>query len=455
MKKLLAVLLALLLALSMVACGNDSETESDTDVATNTETDTEAGTETESETEIESEIVTDTESETETETETETEGPDADFESRNETVYVNGADPLNVRSTPTTAPNNKLGELKLGDAVQRIGYGGDWSKIVWNGVECYASSLFLSVKQPITIKTADPKNVYVNTSSLRVREYPWAEATEVAYFSNDSRLIQIGIAEEADEFDIIWAHVSFTDEKGNAKEGYVNSKYLTEEAPLAFNELDEIVVVTCEKLSLRAYPSRTDSEVLFVVNTGDELQRIGIAVESDEEDILWSKVIYKGQTCYASSAYLVKKETTAEFSVDEMTIVLANTFEERSAESAAQKGYNSMIASGEITVGIVKELFDKNANNEADTSITAETYASLLIEHMNVEADVVTEGDLVYFEYEIPATDDTAATERVVFIYKSLTAFWQVHFFTYADAYDAYEATIFQYANSVTFSVAE
>ena len=74
---------------------------------------------------------------------------------------------------------------------------------------------------------------------------------------------------------------------------------------------------------------------------------------------------------------------------------------------------------------------------------------------MEVEADVVKDGNLVYFEYEIPATEDTAATTRVIFIYKSLTAFWQVHFFTFADSYNAYEATIFQYANSVTFSVAE
>lgn len=302
MKKLLAVLLALLMILSFTACGNDTETESETDA------DTESTPATESETNAES---TETETETESNTEAETEpvAPPVDntFVDRDETVYVNGANALNIRSSNEIVDGNVVGSLKEGTSVKRVGYNEVWSKIEYNGTVCYASSKYLSTKAPLAFTDVD-EVVYVKVeNTVTLRSKPWAESESLAYLANGIALNRTGIASDIDEFGSAWSRVKYVNNKGETVEGYINSKFLTVEAPIAFTEVDETVVITnCETLNIRAEAS-TSGKTLASPIKGTEIQRIGIAAKADKDGIVWSMLMYEGNVCYASSSYLTLK----------------------------------------------------------------------------------------------------------------------------------------------------
>ena len=112
MKKILAVLLALLMLFSFVACGGGADTESESESESDTSTEA-PGTETQA---PDSESESDTETDPVTESESETEPSVEDiFVDRDETVYVNGADALNVRANNKIDANNVVGTLKEAD----------------------------------------------------------------------------------------------------------------------------------------------------------------------------------------------------------------------------------------------------------------------------------------------------------------------------------------------------
>lgn len=312
MKKFLAVLLAILTSLALVACGNTTETE--TDVESESESETETNTDTESESESESE--TEPESETEGETENEPTVPPVDntFVTRDETVYVVGVSTfLNVRSSNTTEDsNNIVGSLKEGDSVKRVGYNETWSKIIFDGKEYYASSKYLSTKAPVEFKDTN-ETVYVKVeNTVNMRSKPWADSEAVAVLENGQVLVRTGIAKEADEFNSVWSRVKYINANGDILDGYVNSKFITTEAPLSFADTNETVVITnCTQLNLRAEAS-LKGNTLFAPAAGTELQRIGIAKLADNDGIIWSRVMYQGTVCYAASDCLTVKTAAAE-----------------------------------------------------------------------------------------------------------------------------------------------
>ena len=298
MKKILAVLLALLAMFTFVACGSDTETEPD------------AGTESEVQTDVETDAETDeTEPETDAVTEPVTPSPDSTFVDRDETVYVMGTNGnLNVRSAPSSEDaKNIVGTLKEGETAKRVGYNENWSKIEFNGQVCYASSKYLSTKAPVEF-TDTTDTVYVkveNTVNLRVK--PWAESDAVAILENGTALTRTGVAKDGDEFGTVWSRVEFVNKDGVIVTGYVNSKFLTSETPLTFTEVNEtVVIVNCETLNLRAEASLSGNPLASLAK-GTELQRVGVATTADVDGVIWSKIIYEGNVCYASSSYLELK----------------------------------------------------------------------------------------------------------------------------------------------------
>lgn len=82
------------------------------------------------------------------------------FVAVNDTVFVNSAAGLNVRSTPSAEENanNILGTLTHGKSVARIGINeaSGWSKIIYNGEEAYVKTEFLSSTEPEEITTVAP-----------------------------------------------------------------------------------------------------------------------------------------------------------------------------------------------------------------------------------------------------------------------------------------------------------
>lgn len=75
------------------------------------------------------------------------------MEARDETVYATG-DELNVRLEPSTGAG-MAGVLQTGDSLQRIGYSQQWSKVVYQGQECYVASRYLSTEKPQVPETAE------------------------------------------------------------------------------------------------------------------------------------------------------------------------------------------------------------------------------------------------------------------------------------------------------------
>ena len=64
--------------------------------------------------------------------------------------WVSATGNLNVRSTPEVKSDwsNVVTTLKAGERIARVGIDeqGGWSKVIWQGQVCYASSKYLNVQ---------------------------------------------------------------------------------------------------------------------------------------------------------------------------------------------------------------------------------------------------------------------------------------------------------------------
>lgn len=98
----------------------------------------------------------------------------------------------------------------------------------------------------------------------------------------------------------------------NGKICYAVSSYLTtdlsknneesssEEETTMRNQFTQVndTVTAKEEVNLRTLPSATDSEVIYTLKNGENVQRTGTS------DLGWSRVIYNGQTLYCITTYL-------------------------------------------------------------------------------------------------------------------------------------------------------
>lgn len=75
-----------------------------------------------------------------------------------------------------------------------------------------------------------------------------------------------------------------------------------------YTVVDQLVAITTGALNIRTRPSTTEGQIVAQLTMGTELNRVGIGRDGNK----WSKVIYNGEVCYASSSYLeVVSETGA------------------------------------------------------------------------------------------------------------------------------------------------
>ncbi len=104
-------------------------------------------------------------------------------------AYAN-TDKLNVRSEPSS-DGTKLGTLALCQKVYVIesDVGNDWSKIIYNNTEAYASKVYLnSVGDPTTYIT---KTATVNTDNLNARSTDSSSGTVVTKLANGTKVSYI------------------------------------------------------------------------------------------------------------------------------------------------------------------------------------------------------------------------------------------------------------------------
>lgn len=115
--------------------------------------------------------------------------PDVDYDVVDEIVYATTV--VNIRVGPGTE-YNKIGSLKRGEAIRRIAvYDCGWSKVIYNGIEAYVFSKYLSTTEPINTSVNYPLVYTDDTCTITVyREWfenAWVYAAHIQ-FTDYSRL---------------------------------------------------------------------------------------------------------------------------------------------------------------------------------------------------------------------------------------------------------------------------
>lgn len=310
MRKIITLVLALIMILSLAACKPVEPVETTDPVTDAPETD--------------EPVIGSDETEAPTDSDTtaadETEAPiSLEFIEVNETVYVYGTDVLNVRKE-ASADSEKMGEMKEGEQVTRLGYNEKWSIISYYGEPRYASSAYLTTHAPIEFEDKTDTVYIIAEGTLNLRKKPSPNSDVVAYLPYGTELDRTGIAAMEDEFGTLWSRLLY-----NGEVCYASTGYLSEKEPAVieddFNTVNEDVYIVAKKgdtvietLNLRATPSLSGN-IIASPAAGTKLLRIGVAKQADDEEIIWSKVIYNNVICYASSSYLTTEapaEETAE-----------------------------------------------------------------------------------------------------------------------------------------------
>lgn len=313
MRKFLVLALALIMIFSLVACKPPVDTEDPNSGDTDP---------------IETPPVTDDPSVTDDTSDTSTEGDETDeptgpeFTEVNEIVYVYGTNELKVREIPSTLNNEPVAFMKEGEQVTRIGYNAEWSMISYKGETRYAHSDYLTTHAPLEFEDKTDTVYIIAEGTLYLREKPSPNADAVVYLPYGTELDRTGIATERDEFGTEWSRLLY-----NGEVCYANTSYLSETKPQDMPEEGDFTVVNEyvyvetvhngvaveDGINLRTLPTlASESKVLYTAAPGTKLLRIGIAKEADEEGIVWSKVIYNNQTCYASSGWLTTEAPVAD-----------------------------------------------------------------------------------------------------------------------------------------------
>ncbi len=314
MKKILLLALALLMVVSLAAC---NKTPKDTESTDLPETSTEP-----SDSSSEPTDTTDPADSTSTPS-----AEDELFTPVNETVYVYGTGVLNIRESYSTE-SKKVGEMKEGEQVTRTGYNEEWSRILYkDGKTYYASSAYLTTAAPMAFADKS-ETMFAGADPLKLYLKPSLNADSPLDLAYGAEVALTGVSTTADEAGKYWSRLLV-----NGTVYYVPSENLIAKtnvgSTLTFTEVSETVRVTAEvSLRLREDASLTSIVVTTVAN-GTELTRTGIATTADAEGIIWSRILYEGKICYASSSMLTNEKKVADsltfFEVKETVYVTAET----------------------------------------------------------------------------------------------------------------------------------
>lgn len=293
MKRFFLLLVTLLLAFALFACGDEPADTSDKPDTSDTDpTDT-----------------SDTDSTEPDSSETET-TPEGDvFIEVNEIVYVYGTGTLNVRAE-ASSESEKMGEMKEGEQVTRTGYTEEWSRISYYGKTYYASSKYLTTTPPLEYEDKSD-TLYVGVDSLKLFLKASLNADWTVDLGYGTPVTRTGVSKTKDADGKEWSRINY-----NGVTYYVPSESLIAQsnvaATITFTPVQETVrVIADQSLKLREDTS-TSSLVVAWLKNGDKLERTGIATAPDAEGITWSRVVYNGKVCYASSAMLSNEPMIAD-----------------------------------------------------------------------------------------------------------------------------------------------
>ncbi len=228
----------------------------------------------------------------------------------------------NLRDIPSQDTDSEiLYTLKNGEIAQRIAVSDSgWSKLSYEGNTYYAVTSYLTTDlayDPAAV-TANPDGIETQFKAcneevtakekVNLRKLPSVEredAIVIAVLKNGDVATCIGTSDNG------WSKLTY-----NGETCYAVSSYLMPvdgsaagattpdgEIQTMFEECNEEVTAKNE-VNLRKLPSteREDAVIIAKLKNGDVATRVGTS------DNGWSKLIYKGETCYAVSRYLMPVE---------------------------------------------------------------------------------------------------------------------------------------------------
>ena len=243
--------------------------------------------------------------------------PEALMEFRETDQFVTAKDETNLRSIPSQGEDAQvLYTLKHGELARRIGISDSgWSKVEFDGKIYYAVTSYLTTQtgeespaEPIQDPDGDgietefrPVNEKVTAKDVaNLRNIPSttrADATVVGQLNHGDLATRTGINE-----DLGWSRLDI-----DGTVCYVVSSLLTTdveslmpEVQVPFREVGD--AVTAKKLvNLRTLPSTDDPncEIVGQLKQGDRVVRNGI-----NDELGWSRVVYKGRNVYCYTPYL-------------------------------------------------------------------------------------------------------------------------------------------------------
>ncbi|WP_148357837.1 SH3 domain-containing protein [Peribacillus simplex] len=203
---------------------------------------------------------------------------------------------LNMRKTGAEGASI-VAKLANGTQVTVYSESKGWAKIKANGKDGYVSTKYLSATKPgtltkaaVTIKTTT-KYVNVSTGSLNMRK---SGSDSAGIVEKLTRGTQVAVYSDSKG----WAKI-----KANGKEGYVNTKYLSETKPGTVTKAAATVKTTTKYVnvstgSLNMRKSGSDSAGLIA-----KLTR-GTQVTVYSESKGWAKIKANGKEGYVSTKYL-------------------------------------------------------------------------------------------------------------------------------------------------------
>ena len=249
-------------------------------------------------------------------------GPDVSamltFQEVNE--FVTAKDVTRLRNMPSQDEDSHvLFMLENGELAQRIAISNSgWSKLIYNGVICYAVSSYLTIDLTVPEETEDdgiqtqfmPVSDQVTAKvEVNLRKLPSVEhedAVVIAKLKNGQVAQRIGISDNG------WSRLKY-----NGVICYAVSSYLMPADPVPaatesgeydvkteFEEVNELVTAK-DAVNLRTLPSTEHPDVKIVCQllNGEVAVRTGI-----NRDLGWSRVEYNGQVLYCVSSYLTEVE---------------------------------------------------------------------------------------------------------------------------------------------------
>ena len=227
---------------------------------------------------------------------------------------VTAKDVTNLRDAATTKSNIVVA-LKNGEVVTRIGVGKNgWSKLNYNGKTVYAISSYLTTdltpEQEPTNNSQDivaghtftPKNDKVTAKEyVNLRALPTTDSEKVGTLNSGEFVERTAVSDKG------WSRLIYNGQVVYAVTSYLSNEVVAPKDPTpptsddGFTAVDEQVTAK-EVTNLRTKPTTEGSEVVYTLQHGEYVRRIGVHTNG------WSKLEYNGQIVYAITSYLTTEE---------------------------------------------------------------------------------------------------------------------------------------------------